>query len=51
MSECFDWDKIPAAHTKMMNNEHVYNECTDVNSDYVLDVLDIILIINIILDA
>ena len=23
MSECFDWDKIPAAHTKMMNNEHL----------------------------
>ena len=23
MSECFFWEKIPAAHTKMMNNEHL----------------------------
>ena len=23
MSECFLWEKIPAAHTKMMNNEHL----------------------------
>ena len=23
MSECFSWDKIPAAHTKMMNNLHL----------------------------
>ncbi len=23
MSECFEWSKIPAAHTKMMNNMHL----------------------------
>ena len=23
MSECFKWDEIPAAHTKMMNNKHL----------------------------
>ena len=23
MSECFIWDKIPEAHTKMMNNQHL----------------------------
>ena len=23
MSECFEWNKIPAAHTKMMNNQHL----------------------------
>ena len=23
MSECFEWKKIPAAHTKMMNNQHL----------------------------
>ena len=23
MSECFEWDKIPFAHTKMMNNQHL----------------------------
>jgi crotonyl-CoA carboxylase/reductase len=23
MSECFGWEKIPAAHTKMMNNKHL----------------------------
>jgi crotonyl-CoA carboxylase/reductase len=23
MSECFNWDEIPTAHTKMMNNKHL----------------------------
>ena len=23
MSECFKWDQIPAAHTKMMDNKHL----------------------------
>ena len=23
MSECFTWNEIPAAHTKMMNNQHL----------------------------
>ena len=23
MSECFNWDQIPAAHTKMMDNKHL----------------------------
>ena len=23
MSECFKWDQIPLAHTKMMNNQHL----------------------------
>ena len=23
MSECFKWDEIPSAHTKMMNNKHL----------------------------
>ena len=23
MSECFQWDQIPFAHTKMMNNQHL----------------------------
>ena len=23
MSECFEWDQIPLAHTKMMNNQHL----------------------------
>ena len=23
MSECFNWNEIPAAHTKMMNNKHL----------------------------
>ena len=23
MSECFEWNEIPSAHTKMMNNKHL----------------------------
>ena len=23
MSECFKWDEIPSAHSKMMNNKHL----------------------------
>ena len=34
----------------MIIDEYVYNECTDINSDDVLDILDIILLVNIILD-